>query len=219
MRRGRLCSGEIAVHIKRNNKQRLVLVDFPFMAAVAVLIPTVGLLYVVVVLAGDWGARCAFLVFIILWDALLLLFVKRSVFDFDLVERRLLWNRRSIYRNRGGMIPFAKIRGVTVDVLSGDGTSYRLVLTTERETIPMMASYTGQGRPSVAKELGRIAAVVNAALKTNPAVEMEDKILELASSGNYVAAVQMARQRYGDDLNQARRFVDELMKKMPDQGK
>jgi hypothetical protein len=228
MRPGRPRSGEIAVHIKRNDQQRLVLVDFPFMAAVMGQLPAILVIWLVV--SGNfqmaknqpanagWTGLLFFILFAAGWDALLLWFADSSKFDFDLVERKLVWRRRNVYRKKGGVIPFDLIHGVMVDILSsGDGTSYRLALTAEERTIPMMASYTGKGRPSVAKELGQIAAVVNAALKTNPAAEMEDKILELAAAGNYVAAVQMARQRYGDDLNLARRFVDELMQKLPDQ--
>jgi hypothetical protein len=203
------------MHIKRNDNQRLILIDFPFMVLVPILIPTAGIIYLLIAVAGDWEMKCFFLAFIIGWDAILLLFVKLSIFEFDLVERRLVWIQRGVYRKKGGTLPFDQIQGAKVDILSsGDGTSYRLALSTQQGTVPMMGSYTGHGRPTVAKALGQIAAAVNEALKTNPASEMEDEILALASAGQHLAAVQMARQRFGWDLNQANKFVEGLTERL-----
>ncbi|MBN2578934.1 MAG: hypothetical protein JXB10_08080 [Pirellulales bacterium] len=208
------------MYIKRNDKQRLILVDFPFMVAVVGQLPAAALLCLAV--AGKlqpsqepgadtyWLGLLFFILFAVGWDAVMLWFAKLSTFDFDLVHRQLYWRRRSVYRKKSGIIPFDQIRGASVDILpSGSGSSYRLVLSTVQGTVPVMDYYTGGGR-SDAKEYERIAAVVNAALKTHPAAEMEDQILELLAGGHRLAAIQMAMQRYGYDLNQASQFVDSL---------
>jgi hypothetical protein len=215
------------MHIKRNDEERIVIVHFSWMAAVIGQLPAVVLIWLAASgnfhpaknqpVGSFWLCALFFVLFAVGWDALLLWFAELSDFNFDLMERRLVWSRRNVFRKKAGIIPFDQIRGATVDILSSsNGTSYRLVINSQAGTVPVTSSYTGRGRPSVAKELGRIAETVNAALKTNPASEMEDQILALAAAGQRLAAVQLARQRYGGDLNRASRFVDELTKKPPD---
>jgi hypothetical protein len=57
-----------------------------------------------------------------------------------------------------------------------------------------------------------IAAAINAALQTNPAEAMDEQILALATSGQWIEAIEMTRKRYGYDLEQAQQFVDGIIK-------
>ena len=203
------------MRIKRSDRERLVIVHFPLFLAVMALLPTAFLAWIVVDMVrgtpgADWIVVSFAAVFTLIWSAIFSFVVKRGVYDFDLVGRRLLWSRRSIIGKKKGIIPFGNIRGAIVDISAGGGrqSTYRPALATTDGTFPLLTYHTG-GK-FTQRHYERIAAVINAALQANPASAMEDEILRLSSAGQTLAAIEMARKRFGFDLAEAHRFVEGL---------
>ena len=146
------------------------------------------------------------------WAARFLWITKRSTFEFDLVGRELTWRRVGVLRKDQGQIPFDQIRCAMVDIFSSSsGSSYRLALSTTQGIFPLMTYFTGG--TFTEREYERLAAAINAALKTKPADGMENDILDKAIAGQRFAAIQLAQKRYGYDLAQAKQFVDELLER------
>ncbi len=208
------------MRIKRSDNERLVVVHFPLLLAVAGLAPALISLVVIYGTAAGrihwakgqpiWSSPACVVLFALLWGAVFSIFVRKNTFNFDLVNRQLAWTRRSIYGTKAGIMPFSQIKGAIVETFcSGEGgPSYRPALSTDQGTFPLMNYYAG----GTSKTYERIVAAINAALQTNPVPAMEEKILELATSGQWVAAIEMTRKRYGYDLAQAKQFVDGLTK-------
>ena len=213
------------MRIKHSDEERLVVVHFPWMLSLLGLLPVLGWLYLVASgelhrsnPVGTWKDELFKVAVSLLvfgpWAALFLWITKRSTFEFDLIGRKLTWRRVGVLRKAEGQIPFEQIRCAMVDTFSGDRSSscsYRLALSTTQGIFPLMTYFTG-GK-FTEREYERLAAAINAALKTKPAEGMESDILDKAVAGERFAAIQLAQKRYGYDLAQAKQFVDELLER------
>ena len=76
--------------------------------------------------------------------------VMRSVFRFDLVERKLRWKRTGLFTRVGGVIPFIDIHGAAVQShwSNDDGRTYRVTLRTTVGDMPITETYSsGEERP------------------------------------------------------------------------
>jgi hypothetical protein len=211
------------MRIKHSDEERLVVVHFPWMLSLLGLLPVLGWLYLVASgelhranPVGTWKDDlfkvAVSLLIVAPWAALFLWITKRSVFEFDLIGRQLTWHRAGVFRREEGQMPFDQIRCAMVDVFCGDcggGCSYRLALSTTQGIFPLMTYFTGS-KPSE-RRYARLAAAINAAMKTNPADGLESDILEKAAAGQMFAAIRLAAKRYDLDLAQAKQFVDELV--------
>jgi hypothetical protein len=150
-----------------------------------------------------------FVLFALGWGALFACFVRKSIFDFNLVGRQFNWSRRGIYGKKTGIIPLDQIKSAFVEISSSDnGSTYRPVLSTSQGPFPLINYFTGGSK----RRYESIAAAINAALQTNPAEAMDEQILALATSGQWIEAIEMTRKRYGYDLEQAQQFVDGIIK-------
>ena len=141
------------MRIAESHPRRLVIVDFPYVIALFAF-PFAAALLVVAIDAAvrragtpqTLGAFAAAVMCFLVGAA----FTKRSVFDFDLVEKKLTWRRRGLFTNTGGIVPFAQIRAVIVDrcnVSDGDDT-YGLVLHLHADKpIAVSDIYTSNRRP------------------------------------------------------------------------
>jgi hypothetical protein len=136
-------------------------------------------------------------------------FTKRSEFDFDFATQRLTWRRRGLFKNTRGVVPLDQIKSATVESHSdGDGDlTYRVVLHTHAGPIPLTDIYDGN-RNTADQVRTAINQALHLTLDANQQIETD--ILELALAGRKIDAITMARKRYGYDLTQAKRFVEEL---------
>lgn len=203
------------MRIKSSDDERLVIVHFPLFLAVVGFGGPVALVLAFSGLLGgiptDWKALFCAALFSLGWAALFACFVKRSVYDFDLLRRELVWSQRGIYGKKEGILPFDRIRSAVVHAFSsgdGTGTAYRAVLSLDKGVFPL-TSYFDRNT----EDHQRVVAAINKALKKNIASGLEDEILDLAASGRRIPAIQMVRKRYGYDLVEASKFVDGLIER------
>jgi hypothetical protein len=140
------------VRIKRSDGERLVIVYFPLFLAVLGLLPTMVVIFLTcqLVLGGlpgkkpDLWTTLFFALFALGWGALFSCFVKKSIFDFDLVGRQFNWSRRGSYGKKEGVIPLDQIKSAFVEISSSDnGSTYRPVLSTSQGPFPLMNYFTG----------------------------------------------------------------------------
>jgi hypothetical protein len=196
--------------ITQQDQRALVVKDFPYLLGIVVFPMSLYLCYVAVAAAVHGGRTRN----IIGWgfSALLsflcgVVFTKRNVFEFDLVQRQLHWRRRGLYSRQQGDVPFDDIRSVTVQSLNtSNSPTYRVLLRTDASEIPLTEAYS-TGRETHE----RICAAINEALKLNPSDAIDNQIQELAMSGRTIDAIRLARTRYGYDLAEAKAFVDGLL--------
>jgi hypothetical protein len=221
------------MRITRSDPRNLVIVDFPYVVGL-IAFPAAALMMVYAGIglyrhAGDTGSTAGAVSdcgnvavgneiigpFI---GALLFffggaVFAKRSEFNFDGDARLLTWRRRGLFTNTGGVLPFDQIRRALVQASDDTegGMTYRVALsTTDAGTIPLTEMYVS-GLPdkydTVRDAINTVLGVAGTA-----AQQVETEILELALAGQKIDAVALARQRYGYDLAQAKRFVEALPK-------
>ncbi len=198
---------------RTNNGVRVV--DCPWLVAV---FPAVGLIVLVQFLwhgslpKGDNGESALIAIVVFLGLAgFSLIFLKRSVFDFDAIGRRLVWRRRNLWGCKQGVVPFEQISGavVTSTSSSDSGRSYRVELRTSQGFLPLTEHYS-HGLFDGEKACQQVAERINQLLKVNHQQAMDDAILQLALDGRRLDAIAMVRQRYGYDLATAVRFVEGL---------
>jgi hypothetical protein len=135
-------------------------------------------------------------------------FTKRSVFEFDRVQRQFRWKRSGLFSSHHGLVPFDQIRTATVQSLSASNPpTYRVAVLTHQGEIPLTDAYSTGSEPAE-----RIRTAINSVLNAAPANEMENNIQELALAGRKIDAIQLARTRYGYDLAQAKAFVEGLLR-------
>ena len=201
--------------IKQSDSHKLVIADFPILIGVFGLIGPVCVAYGLAVEhnAMPLLAMCVFVLLAVVWVLLCGVFCKRSQFEFDLIRQQLVWNRWGLYGHKRGIVPFdqiqcASVQSSTGSSAEGGGLSYRVALSTTQGCLPLTDSYS-QGE---AKQCERIRSTINSVLQSNNASESENDILALAAHGQKLAAIVLARERYGYDLTQARQFVEELLK-------
>lgn len=197
--------------ITQQGRRALVVEDFPYVIGAIAFPAALFLLYEAIatgvrggasrdVIGGVFGALMCFFGGAI--------FTKRSVFEFDLVNRQLRWKRGGLFGSRHGLVPFNLIRSATVQSLNSSGThTYRVAVLTKEGEIPLTDAYsTGVEQPE------RIRTAINSVLNAAPANQIENDILEMALAGRKIDAIQLARTRYGYDLAQAKEFVEGLLR-------
>jgi hypothetical protein len=199
--------------ITRQDSSALVIVDFPWLMGLIVFPAALALLYAAVAagvhhkgISQMLGFGAGGLVTVLVGS----LFVKRAVFEFDLVRRELAWRRRGIFGERNGAVPLDRIRRAVVQSMnSSDGTTYRVALLTDDGDLPLTDAYSsGQSNKK------RISDTINRALnidQSDPQAAIEDEILDLARSGKKIEAIRLTRERYGYDLAKAKDFVEGLL--------
>ena len=201
------------MRVTRQDSSALVIVDFPWLLGLIVFPGGLALVYAAVSAAVEHRGIGQILGFSgggLLTLLVGAVFVKRAVFEFDLVRRELAWRRSGVFGQRGGVVPFDRIRRAVVQSMnSSDGTTYRVALLTEDGDLPITDAYsTGEAKKQ------RISETINRALnveQVDPQTAMDDQILDLARSGKKIEAIHLTRERYGYDLAKAKDFVEGLL--------
>jgi hypothetical protein len=141
------------MRITESHDRRLVIVDFPYVIALFAF-PFAAALFVMALDAAvrrvgtpqTLGAFAAAVMCFLVGAAL----TKRSVFDFDLVEKKLTWRRRGVFTSKGGVVPFEQICDVTVDRCNnsdGDDTYGLMLHLRAGQSIEVSDIYTSNRRP------------------------------------------------------------------------
>ncbi len=142
----------------------------------------------------------------IMFPAAVVMFYEINCFRFDVAERLLVWSKRRAFRRKRGMVPFADIESVVVEGCPSGFTSssYRVVLVTKQEKIPVSESYSGT------REMNeRFANQLRACLGKSGDVP-EESLREMVRLGRKIDAIRYARERYGLSLADARKLVDSI---------
>ena len=171
------------MRITESHPRRLVIVDFPYVIALFAFPFAAALL----VLAIDAAVRhvgapqaLAALAASVMCFVVGAGLTKRSVFDFDLVEKKLTWRRRGLFTNAGGVVPFEQIRDVTVERNNnsdGDDTYGVVLHTLGGATIELSDIYTANRRP-----IDEARAAIAAALQLDATSQADDAGAAAASS-------------------------------------
>ncbi len=71
------------------------------------------------------------------------LFTKRTVFEFDVLRRQVVWSKTGVFGRKCGVLPFEKIRNAKVEQSSvGASPSYRASLATDEGILPLTDAYS-----------------------------------------------------------------------------
>jgi hypothetical protein len=132
-------------------------------------------------------------------------------FDFDGMKRRVFWRRKNLFRTRTGEMGFDEITEIRLASLSDperrkgkNQTCYRVVLATAAGELPLSNVWTANLRKET-----QIAEAICALLGKGSPVTVESSVDELVAAGQKLDAVRLARERFGLNLTQAKKLVDE----------
>ena len=112
-----------------------------------------------------------------LWGVLLALacgagFTQGGEFDFDFLQRKLVWTRGSLFGSRRKTIPFSDIESAIVQREALDDSTqgrYRLALMTKEGLIPLSTVYSEGIDHQLRYE--EVCAIINKMLEAGPAFE------------------------------------------------
>jgi hypothetical protein len=198
--------------IKKLDQQRLVIVDFPwFFAIIAFGMGILLLSHLAQQLKnGPIEMKHLFWYSIgfVIWFFVGCFFIKRSVFEFDLSRRQLVWKRIGLFIRNSGIIPFDQIKCAAVDCISPFGTylEYRVVLATTHEIFPLRETYEA----SKDRECDQLRNTINEALEVNRSRLSEEDgwLLEMSASKQRLEAIEAVAKRFKVGLARAARMVD-----------
>ncbi|HXF50023.1 MAG TPA: hypothetical protein VNL73_11455 [Verrucomicrobiae bacterium] len=132
-------------------------------------------------------------------------------FEFDGMKRRLFWRRKNLFRTRTGEMGFDEITEVRLASLSDperrkgkNQQCYRVVLATAAGDLPLSNVWTSNLRKET-----QIAEGICALLGKGSPVTVESSVDELVAAGQKIDAIKLARERFGLNLTQAKKLIDE----------
>lgn len=132
-------------------------------------------------------------------------------FHFDGLKRRVFWQRKNLFRTRTGELGFDEITEVRLASLSDperrkgkNQQCYRVVLATAAGDLPLSNVWTANLRKET-----QIAEAICALLGKCSPVTVENSVDELVAAGQKIDAIKLARERFGLNLTQAKKLVDE----------
>jgi hypothetical protein len=201
--------------ITRSDREKLVIVDFPYVIGAILFLGALIMLGGLFKLLAQGGIQRNELIGHLLCFGLFffggVLLTKRSMFEFDLARRQLIWSRIGFFTRQGGTVPFGQITGATVQSIpgSGSGLSYRVALTTTQGDIPLTDAYGG----GLEKACKAIRNAINLALgfPTLPENQTDEADLRaLIGSGRVIDAIKLVRERRGCGLAEAKDIVDRM---------
>ncbi len=140
--------------------------------------------------------------------------LERTVFDFDVTQRRLRWTRKPLFRTLGGELAFDDIVDVALRTRLETGSDrrqrvHRVALQTIAGELVLSNAWTGDERVQ-----SRIVDAIRTVLGKSAAQPVEDSIEVRVAAGAIVDAVKLARARLGLSLADATRHVNELREKL-----
>ena len=204
--------------ITRSDSEKLVVVDFPYVVGGILFFgASIMAVQLFIVLAhGEISAKeiiGPFLAFSLFFFGGALL-TKRSVFEFDLARRQLIWSRIGIFTRKGGTVPFGMITEAVVQTTTNGRNSslcYRVALTTRQGDIPLSENYSG-GQKNAYETL-RTAINRTLGFAQSPDEQRDDSDLRaLVANGKIIDAIQLVRMRRQCSLTEAKKIVDDLGK-------
>ena len=137
-----------------------------------------------------------------------LVFLEQSRFRIDPATRVIEWDKRWGFRRRSGLLKFADVQHVSVDVPIGDTgvPSRRIVFHLSNGTLmPLTAGY----RPDNGDEIMKTAETIRAVLGQS-APSAAESVRALLAHGKTVDAIKLLVDGEGLSLTEAKRRVDLL---------
>ena len=137
-----------------------------------------------------------------------LVLLEQSRFRLDPVTRLIEWESRWGFSRRSGLLKFADVQHVSVEVPLGDSgvPSRRIVLhLSDGSLLPVTKGY----RPDNGDEILKTADAVRGLLG-QPAPSTADSVRALIAQGNTIAAIKVLREREGIGLTEAKQRVEEI---------
>lgn len=132
-------------------------------------------------------------------------------FHFDGLKRRVFWRRKNLFRTRTGEAGFDEISEVRLASLSDperrkgkNQTCYRVVLATATGELPLSNVWTANLRKET-----QIAEAISSLLGKGSPVTVENSVDELVAAGQKIDAIKLARERFGLNLTEAKKLIDE----------
>lgn len=137
-----------------------------------------------------------------------LVVLEQSRFRFDSVTRLIEWDKRWGFKRDSGLLKFADVQHVSVDVPIGDTgvPSRRIVLHLSNGTL---LSMTAGYRPDTDNEIVKSADVIREALGQAPPT-IEQSVRALLAHGKTVDAMKLLVDREGITLSEAKQRIDAM---------
>ena len=204
--------------ITRSDQEKLVIVDFPYGYGVPMLIVALAILGHFLWQFAHEGTKHVEWIGHIFGFALpflgAILLLKRSVFEFDLARRQLVWSRVGIFGWKGGTVPFSQIKSAYVDSSSdSDGTTYRVSLMLLEGVLPLTTTLSG----GIGAKCNTIRDMINEALGVATQLpeggedgRNDGDIRALVASGRKIAAIEQVRMRRKCSLLEAKTIVEAM---------
>ena len=133
------------------------------------------------------------------------IFFDKTTFTFDRSQHRLNWKRRTVFTRKGGSVAFNEIKSIIVQSItdSDNDISLRVAIVTNRETLPLSKSYTGNSTNMI-----NIAMLLNQwVLDRQPNLVVESVKAALAQGSRQGAAL-ILRQAYPLSLKAAKDLLN-----------
>lgn len=201
------------MHVARKTNQELVIVD----SLIWLSLPLLGLSAVPAYQVITRGQRGPFIGF-----CFLLLFAliswRREVVTFDAARQEVRWHRRRAFKVADGTVPFADIKGISIDSQSADtrgNLTYRLTILTMDSPVPMSDVYAGNWA-----RYDRLRSEIldflhlEVSEQSSPGLADESAIRALLMQGRKIDAIQRLRSAQQISLVEATDRVNAIGEKM-----
>lgn len=201
------------MHVTRKTNQELVISDSLIWLSVLLLGASVFLAYRVVRQAerGPFLVLCILLLFaLICW--------RREVVTFDAARQEARWHRRRAFKVAEGTVPFAEIKGITIDSQSSDtrgNLTYRLTILTTGSPVPMSDVYAGNwSRYDRLRKQILDFLHIDVSEQSAPGLADETAIRSLLAQGRKIDAIERLRSCQKISLVEATDRVNAIGEKM-----
>ncbi|HEY2473012.1 MAG TPA: hypothetical protein VGI45_34845 [Terracidiphilus sp.] len=201
------------MHVARKTNQELVVVDSLVWLSVVLLGLAAVLAYRLMTLQerGPFIALCFLLLCVLIcW--------RREVVTFDAVRQEVRWHRRRAFKAADGTVPFAEIKGITIDSQSSDSRgnlTYRLTILTTGSPVPMSDVYAGNwSRYDALRSQIFDFLHIDVSEQSSPGLADETAIRALLMQGRKVDAIQRLRSCQQISLVEATDRVNAIGEKM-----
>lgn len=134
---------------------------------------------------------------------------------FNQAAERLTWEQRNWFRTRRVMVAFSDVRDVFVlesvsrdndDRVGGYAVTYRSMLRTTRETLPL-SMIEGPNRPDSQALCDAVREIV---MHDAKAPDAQTQVVRMIRAGRLVDAVAMIREQRGVSLAEALRIAEDM---------
>lgn len=154
--------------------------------------------------AGLLGLLASAAVFVLAYLAVL----ERNVFVFDRARRSVQWQRRRVFGQKSGEMPFAEIQAVVAQrPLGDDGTpSRRIALLTQGREVPLSLGYD----PDPDETCLRLAEQIREFIGHSTQPDLLTAVRVAVRQGNTIEAVRLLCDEKKLSLAEAKDFIAEV---------